>query len=292
MKKFFNLKIILFFFLSYFNCIDIYAAKHSKSIPIEASLVVDAKNGKILYSHNADTKIKPASLTKLMTIYQAFKAIEEGKITMNTQLKVSKNAAHMSPTKLGLKAGEKISTIDAINSLIIISANDIAVVLAENLAGSEEKFAKMMNFSARKLGMHNTNFRNASGWHDSCQYSTSIDMAKLALALKKNFPQYYHLFAQTQFKFRGNTYYTHNHVVKKYQGAEGLKTGYTKPSGYNLVTAAKRNDKHLIGVIIGAKSSKTRDMQMINMLDTYFSSTPLTRNKVKTTSNKKNKKII
>jgi D-alanyl-D-alanine carboxypeptidase (penicillin-binding protein 5/6) len=242
-------------------------AKHSV---IQTALIVDAESGKVLYSENATKLIYPASLTKMMTLYMLFEAIESGKLSMEQKLYVSKNASNMLPCKLGLKAGERITVRDAILGLIVKSANDVAVAVAENIAGSEDKFAQLMTRKAKVLGMHNTSFSNASGWHHSELKTTAIDLAKLAIALKRDYPTFYPFFSRTNFKFRDKNVIGHNAVTAEYPGAEGLKTGYTSKAGYNLVTVAMRNGKRLIGVITGSRSSKERNKKMTMLLNKYF----------------------
>lgn len=238
--------------------------------PIQTSLVVDAKNGKVLYAQNAKVRIYPASLTKIMTLYLAFEAVESGKLTMNQQLPVSSNAEKMRPLKLWLKAGEKISVRDAILGLVVKSANDAAVALAEAIAGSEAKFAKLMTIRAHQLGMKDTKFLNASGWHHPEQKTTAMDLVKLSIALKRDYPKFYPLFSKASFEFRGKVVNGHNRLVESYEGAEGLKTGYTIPAGFNLVTTASRSNKSLVGVVTGSKSRASRDRLMVQLLDKHF----------------------
>ena len=237
---------------------------------IQTSLVIDAKRGKVLHAHNSQVKIYPASLTKLMTLYLMFESIESGKLSLNKKLFVSEKAAKMQPCKLGLKAGEALTVREAINALIIKSANDVAVVVAESMKGSEKAFSHLMNVKAKQLGMKNTYFKNASGWHDPLQQTTARDIAKLVMALKKNYPKFYPLFSKTSFVFRGVIINGHNEVTKNYQGAEGLKTGYHAQAGYNLVTTASRDGKSLIAIVTGSKSAASRDQKMINLLDQHF----------------------
>lgn len=257
---------------------NIVEAKESKRkvssscSPVSAptSLVIDARTGRTLHSLNADEKIYPASLTKLMTLKLTFDAVESGKLSMNRKLYVSKLAEKMLPSKLGLKEGETITVKDAIDSLIVKSANDSAVVLAEALAGSEAKFAMMMNAKARQLGMRDTNFENASGWHHISQKTTARDIARLSLSLKKDHPTFYPLLAQTSFEFRGKTVYGHNRVAENYNGVEQSKTGFTCPSGYNLMTLASRGGKALLGVVTGSRSHVHRNKKMVQLLDEHF----------------------
>ncbi len=235
-----------------------------------SALVMDSSSGEIIYAKNAHELRYPASLTKMMTLYLTFEALASGKLTMNQKIVVSHKAALQTPLKLGVKAGEKISVRDCIYAAIILSANDAVVVLAEAIAGGEWSFAKMMTEKAKRLGMIKTNFANSHGLHDNNQYTTAADMAKLALALKKNFPQYYPLFSKTSFTYKGKVIKGHNHVTKKYEGAEGLKTGYIRTSGYNLVTTAKKTYGHLVGVVFGGPTAKARDDHMMNILDLGF----------------------
>jgi len=239
-------------------------------IPHQTSLVVDVKTGKVLHEKNSKIRIYPASLTKLMTLYLAFEAVESGKLSMNQKLRVSRNAEKMRPLKLGLREGEYITTRDAILGTTIRSANDASVVLAETIARSESNFARLMTAKARKLGMKDTKFKNASGWHDPEQKTTARDLAKLAIAIKRDFPKFYPLFSQTSFIFRGNMVNGHNRVTANYDGAEGLKTGYTTPAGYNLITTASRNNKTLVGVVTGGSTWSARDKAMVKLLDKHF----------------------
>jgi len=270
------------------------AVKNSPKIPapIQTSLVIDAKSGKVLHAHNSQIRVYPASLTKLMTLYLMFEAIESGKLPLNKKLLVSARAEKMKPSKLGLKAGETITVKDTIDGLIIKSANDAAVVAAENMKGSESAFAHAMNVKAKQLGMNNTYFKNASGWHDHLQQTTARDMAKLALAIKQNFPKYYPLFSKTSFVFRGNIVNGHNPIIKNYAGVEGMKTGFHIPAGYNLVTTASRNGKSLIAVVTGCKSRGSRDQKMIGLLDQHFDVVSTVKPQIKLASTNKSKAKI
>ena len=241
-----------------------------RKMPIETSLVVDGKSGEILHSRNAKKKIYPASLTKVMTIYLVFEALNTGKLTLDHKFYVSKNATKSLPSKLYVKAGERISVRDAIYALSIKSANDVAVVVAENIAGSESKFARLMTIKAKQLGMNNTRFTNASGWHDPKQQTTAVDLVKLSIAIKRDFPEYYKMFGKTSFKYKGKMVRGHNMVAATYPGAEGLKTGYHTPAGCNLITVATRGRKSLVGVVTGRKNVSIRDQKMVELLDTHF----------------------
>lgn len=263
---------------------DAMAGSHKKKIhrvahkPGQASLVVNAHTGAVLHQSNANRQLYPASLTKLMTIYLTFEAINQGKIHFDSRLKVSKFAATRPRTNLGLKVGGTITTKEAVLSLIVRSANDSAVVLAEAIAGSEDKFARLMNIRAKQLGMHASHFVNASGWHHPTQKTTAYDMAKLAIALKRDFPEKYALFSRTSFVYGSSFYKGHNRVVQKLRGAEGMKTGYTSPSGWNLVTTAKRGDTRLVGVVLGGVTAKHRDEKMIDLMNRHFKHIELAKN--------------
>lgn len=252
-----------------------------------AALVVNADNGTILHQRNANALRYPASLTKMMTLYLAFDAIETGKLRPNMMLRVSSNAASQSPLKLGLRAGQQISVRDAMMGLIVKSANDASVVLAEAIAGSEWQFARQMTAKARELGMNNTTFKNASGLPNPQQVSTAVDLAKLGIALKRDYPDFFPMFSTTSFKFRGARIESHNRVVKNYRGATGLKTGYVNASGFNLITTATRNNVNLVGVVLGGVTAKKRDAHMISLLDNGFAKLGVTQQHAKTNTEKK-----
>lgn len=235
-----------------------------------ASLVVDGGTGMELYSRNADTQRYPASLTKIMTLYMTFDALKSGKWKLHTRLKVSRRASRQPQTRLGLKRGQTITVRQAILALITRSANDVATVIAENLAGTELRFARNMTNRARKLGMTRTRFRNASGLPNRGQVSTARDMVRLAVAIQRDFPQYYPYFRTKAFRFKGRVFKNHNRLLGRYAGTEGIKTGYTNASGYNLVASVKRDGSHLIGVVFGGKTGARRDRHMIKLLDRGF----------------------
>ena len=235
-----------------------------------ASIVVDAETGQVLHAVNADTRNYPASLTKMMTLYMVFDALEKGTLKLDQMLPASKRAVGMPPSKLGLKVGERISVEDAIMALTTKSANDVAVVIAEALGGTEINFAKLMTERAEKIGMSRTTFRNASGLPNRGQKSTARDMVRLAQALQKEFPQYYHYFSRTSFTFNGRTYRNHNRLLKSYNGTDGIKTGYTRASGFNLVSSVQRNGRHIIAVVLGGKTARSRDSHMVKLLDRGF----------------------
>jgi len=234
------------------------------------AIVVEAKTGKILLAEHADRLLHPASLTKLMTLYLTFAALRAGKINEDTALTVSPYAANASPTKLGLEAGDTVTTRDAVLGVITRSANDAARVLAENIGGNEDRFAAIMTSTAHRLGMRNTTFRNASGLPNPGQISTPKDMAILARAIITHFPEYYHLFSTQSFVFRGQDITNHNHLMERYPGMDGMKTGYVAASGFNLVASAMQNNTRLIGVVYGGRSALLRDNYMADMLDKSF----------------------
>ncbi len=235
-----------------------------------ASIVVDADTGEVLHARHPNRQAYPASLTKMMTLYMVFEALEKGKLQVNQRLPVSKRAASMPPSKLRLKRGSSIAVKDAILALVTKSANDVAVVVAEALGGSESNFAKMMTRRARELGMTRTVFRNASGLPNSKQLSTASDMAKLAQALLRDFPVRYRYFATRSFKYNGRSYRNHNNLLKNYKGTDGIKTGYTHASGYNLAASAVRANKRLIAVVFGGKTARSRDRHMHKLLNKAF----------------------
>ncbi|HEV2245794.1 MAG TPA: D-alanyl-D-alanine carboxypeptidase family protein [Terriglobia bacterium] len=237
---------------------------------VQASILLNAKTGKILESNNPDSQCYPASLTKLMTLYVTFQQLSSGKMTLAQELTVSEHAAAQAPTKLYLKPGEQISVRSSILAITTRSANDAAVVLAEAIGGSESRFAEIMNQRAHALGLTRTTFRNASGLPDADQVTTARDMSKLALAIIEDFPEYYHFFQARRFEFQGRTIYGHDHLLARYSGVDGMKTGYTSASGFNIVTSAVRNDHRLLGVVMGGKTARARDRHMVSLLNTGF----------------------
>lgn len=235
-----------------------------------ASLVVDARTGRVLSAENPDTLHHPASLTKMMTLYMTFEALHRGQIAWKTPVPVSATAARKPPTKLGVKAGGTITVEEAVYGMIVRSANDAAAAMAERLGGSEEGFARMMNAKARQLGMNRTFFVNASGLPASEQVTTARDMARLAVALMRHYPREYRLFSVQSFAFRGRVIRGHNNLMYRYQGMDGIKTGYTRASGYNLVSAVNDRNRRLIGVVLGGRSARSRDEKMAALLDQHL----------------------
>jgi len=247
-----------------------HAAVGLGPVLVGESIVIDVETGQVLNAENADAITYPASLTKMMTLYLTFEALNAGKLRLDQYLPVSYEAASRSPTKLGLRPGESVAVQDLILGLVTRSANDAATVLAEGLAGSEPAFAAHMTSKARQLGMNSTAYRNASGLPDPDQYTTARDEAQLALALYHDFPKEYRYFSTREFYFRGKTIHNHNHLLDWYEGADGIKTGYIGASGFNLAASAVRNGHRLIGVIMGGPSAGTRDREMAALLDRGF----------------------
>lgn len=272
------LAMLLFFTIATPMVSNLALAKaKSSGNPRYASLVMDADTGVILSSRYADKVLHPASLTKMMTLLLAFEALDRGDITLNSSVKISRRAASMVPSKLDLPVGYNIRIKDAIYALCTKSANDVAVALAEGLGGSESKFAAAMTARAQTIGMSKTRFKNASGLHDKEQVTTARDMAKLARYILQRYPHYYHYFSTENFTYRGQTYHSHNRLMKSYKGMDGFKTGYIGPSGFNLVASAKQDGRRLIGVVFGGRSSKTRNDHMANILDAGFEKARRTR---------------
>ncbi len=236
----------------------------------ESYIVIDAGTGKTLAESNADAPAHPASLTKMMTLYLLFDALEKGKVTLDTPFTVSRWAASQAPSKLNLVAGQTIPVRDLILGIVTKSANDAAVTIAENLGGSEPAFAQMMTAKAHALGMTHTFYRDASGLPNSGQLTTARDLAKMALALYRDFPKEYHYFATEEFTYNGVHFVTHNHLMESFQGMDGIKTGYIRASGFNLAASAMRDNRRLIGIVLGGDTAHARDLEMARLLNTAF----------------------
>jgi D-alanyl-D-alanine carboxypeptidase len=239
-----------------------------------ASIVVDATTGTVLSAEQATRRWYPASLTKLMTIYLTFDALKNGTLTLDETLTVSENAAHQPEWGIGLGVGDKVTVEDAILAVVVRSANDVATLLAERIAGSEPRFAAMMSLKARALGMTRTVFRNAAGLPDEKQVTTARDMAILAYSLWRDFPEYYHFFDERYVIWNGQALATYNQFLELYEGADGLKTGFTCGSGYNLVASAERDGRRLIGVVLGASNSAMRTGEMTRLFNQAFEAAP------------------
>jgi D-alanyl-D-alanine carboxypeptidase len=238
--------------------------------PRYAAIVVDAKTGNVLHQASPDGLRHPASLTKIMTLYQLFEQLEAGRIKFHTQMPVSDEAASQAPTKLGLKPGQTIAVEDAIKGLVTKSANDAAVVIAEALAGNENAFAKAMTRKAQALGMHRTVYRNASGLPDDDQVTTARDQAALGIAIQERFPHYYRYFSTASFVYRGHAMRNHNRLLGRVEGVDGIKTGYTRASGFNLTTSVRRNGRHVVAVVLGGRSGGERDARMRSLIEGHI----------------------
>jgi D-alanyl-D-alanine carboxypeptidase len=257
------------------------AAPSAFDNPRYAAIVVDANSGATLRQSNADSLRHPASLAKIMTLYLLFERIEAGKLKLSTPLSVSEQAAAQAPTKLGLIAGQSITVEDAIKALITKSANDAAVVVAEALAGSEEDFARLMTRKARALGMTRTVYRNASGLPDDDQVTTARDQARLGVLIQERFPRFYRYFSLANFTYRGSKMRNHNHLLGQLAGVDGIKTGYTRASGYNLVTSMRRGGRHIVAVVLGGNSASQRDAHMRALIERHIAEASLKRPEVK-----------
>ena len=234
--------------------------------PQFSSIIVDGNSGAVLTSNNPDGIRRPASLTKIMTLYLLFERLDAGKMKLDTEMEVSEHASEQAPTKLGLKPGQTLRVEDAIKGLVTRSANDAAVVIAEAIAGDEAEFAKLMTRKARALGMSKTTYRNASGLPNDEQLTTARDQATLGRAIQDRYPRYYRYFATSVFNYRGQSIRNHNRLLGNVEGVDGIKTGYTRASGFNLVSSMRRGNRHLIGVVLGGRSGGSRDATMRNLL--------------------------
>lgn len=238
--------------------------------PQYEAIVVDARTGKVLIAQNPDAHTYPASLTKMMTLYLLFDALQHGRVSLSTPLVVSQHAAAQAPSRLGIDPGDSLTVDQAIRAIVTKSANDVAVAIGEHLAGDEPSFATKMTATARRLGMRNTEFKNASGLPNLAQHTTARDIATLSLALRRDFPQFYHYFSIREFNWDGDVIPSHNRVMLHYPGADGLKTGYIAAAGFNLATSATHGNVRLVGVIMGGTSGSARDRAMVALLDQGF----------------------
>ena len=235
-----------------------------------AGIVIDARTGKTLYAHDADEHRYPASLTKMMTLYMTFEALERGKITLKSRVRFSKYAAGRPPSKIGVGAGNSISVEQAIYALVTKSANDVASALAETLGGTESNFARQMTRKARALGMRSTTFRNASGLPNSAQKTTARDMARLGIALREHYPNRYKYFSTRSWRIGKARYGNHNKLLGRVRGVDGIKTGYIRASGYNLVTSVKTGGRSIVAVVIGGRTGASRNAQMQKLISKYL----------------------
>ncbi|MBE6451219.1 MAG: D-alanyl-D-alanine carboxypeptidase [Alphaproteobacteria bacterium] len=268
----------------------------SKTYAATSSIMIDAKSGNVLYEDNADSLRYPASLTKLMTLYLTFTALEKGELRLDDSLKISHTAANRSPSRLGLTPGKTIDVKTAIIATIVKSANDCATVLGESLAKDEKAFAILMTDTAKKLGMKNTTFKNASGLPHSQQKTTARDMAILASALYHHFPQYYSWFSIQSFEYEGKKYVSHNTLLKDFEGADGMKTGYTAAAGFNIVTSAIRDNHRIIAVTMGHDQQNLRDKKVALMMEKALNeikiSNKIDNKKLALALNQDNKKTV
>lgn len=263
-------------------CVNFFVVSLAFSKDYKAALVADMDTGEILYQENSNDLNYPASLTKIMTLYLTFDALEHGRLSLDDYLIVSDIATKAEPVKLGLKAGSKIKVEDAIKALAVRSANDVARVLAENLKGGKEgSFASLMTNVATEIGLSKTNFQNSSGLPSDDHLSTARDIAMISMAVYKHFPKYWKYFGIKNWEYNGKKYKNTNDLLEKYSGCDGMKTGFTNKSKYSLVSSAKRGNKHIISVILGAQNKKIRSDISMKMLDIGFS-------KLKNNSNQKN----
>ena len=238
--------------------------------PRPASIVIDARTGKILASEDPDGLRYPASLTKMMTLYMVFDALESGRISLNTRVPVSAHAASQQPSKLGVRKGSTFTVEQGILALVTRSANDCATAFAEFLGGTEPRFGKLMTSKARQLGMTRTVYHNANGLPDARQVTTARDQARLGIALRRNFPQYYSYFSTRSFKYGKQVIGNHNRLIGNVRGVDGIKTGYTRAAGFNLVTSAQLDGRSIVGVVLGGTSGRSRDAKMRKLVETYL----------------------
>jgi D-alanyl-D-alanine carboxypeptidase len=245
--------------------------------PPAASIVVDGNTGDVLYASNADASRHPASLTKIMTLYLLFERLDAGKVKLDTPLKISEHAAEQAPTKLGLKPGQTLAVEDAIKAVVTKSANDAAVAIAENLGGEEDQFAKLMTQKAHALGMSHTTYVNASGLPDDDQVTTARDQALLGREIQERFPHYYKYFSTQEFVYRGREMRNHNHLLGVVGGVDGIKTGYTRASGFNLVISVHRDGRYIVAVVLGGRSAPERDGRMRELIGAHIREASLRR---------------
>lgn len=238
-----------------------------------AAIIIDDTTGRVLHQVNADDRRYPASLTKMMTIYMAFEAIEKKRLAFNTPLKISAHAANQAPSRIGLAPGDNFTVRQAILALVTKSANDAATALGETIGGTEANFASMMTKRAQALGMNNTVFKNANGLPNPKQVTTARDLATLSRALRRDFPQHYHYFSTPAFTYKGVTVTNHNRVLNQLDGADGLKTGYIRASGFNLASSATRGGRRIVGVVLGGESGSWRDARMVQLMEQAFDNT-------------------
>lgn len=263
------------FLLRLLTVITIIAAIALASVPAQANskyagFVIDANTGKTLYASSADAPRYPASLTKMMTLYMIFDAMKSGKMSKKTRIRVSREAASRPPSKIGLKPGQTISAEQAIYALVTKSANDVAAAVGEHFAGTEAKFGQMMTRKARQIGLRKTTFRNASGLPNSRQKTTARDMAKLGIALQEHFPEHFRYFKTRSFTYKGRRYGNHNRLLGRVRGVNGIKTGYTRASGFNLVSSVNHKGRRIVAVVMGGRTGASRNAHMTKLINRYL----------------------
>jgi D-alanyl-D-alanine carboxypeptidase len=241
--------------------------------PAYAAIVVDTNSGKVLHAVNENELRHPASITKVMTLYLLFEQLERGKVSLDSEIPITAHAASMAPSKLGLRPGSTISVENAIKAIVTKSANDIAVAVGESIGGTEDHFAEIMTAKAHALGMSRTNYANASGLPDDDQITTAHDLVILGRSIQERFPRYYAYFSTHQFKFAGRVIHSHNHLMDRLEGMDGIKTGYTRASGFNLLSSVKRGSHRIVAVVLGGRSAGSRDNIMANLVEDYIGST-------------------
>jgi D-alanyl-D-alanine carboxypeptidase len=258
------------------------AKAHHTQTPAEkqAFMVVNAKTGALLDFHDKDKKVHPASLTKIVTLMMVFDELESGDISLQDKIVFSKNAAAAVPVKLGIAPGSSINVETAINALAVRSANDVAVAIAEHIGGTEKNFARLMTAKARSIGMTDTRFSNASGLPERNQVTTASDMVKLGVHLFQNYKKHYHYFSKKSFTYNGQVYRGHNRLLDSYSGTDGIKTGYIRNSGFNLLTSVNRNGEHVIAVYFGGRSASERNRKMMALLDQAFDTIKLSKSAI------------
>lgn len=244
-----------------------YRFGHSHGTPHIAAIVIDGNSGRTLYASNENEPWFPASITKVMTLYLLFEQLEKGRLGLDSEIRVSSYAASQKPTKLGLRPGQMIAIDDAIKAVVTRSANDIAVAIAEAIGGDEERFADLMTRKAHALGMSDTHFANASGLPDPGQRTTAHDLAILGRAIQERFPRYYHYFSTHVFHYGRQAIANHNHLLERVEGMDGIKTGYTRASGFNLLTSVKRDGHYIVAVVLGGSSAGARDRIMADLIE-------------------------
>ena len=240
--------------------------------PPYSAMVVDANSGRVLHADHENELRHPASITKVMTLYMLFEQLEKGRFALDDEITISSHAASMAPSKLGLRPGSTISVEDAIKAVVTKSANDIAAAIAEAVGGTEDHFAEMMTAKAHSIGMTRTNYANASGLPDPDQLTTARDLVTLGRSIQERFPRYYAYFSTHQFSFRGATIGNHNHLLGRVEGMDGIKTGYTNASGFNLLTSVKRGNRRIVSVVLGGKSAGGRDRIMERLIEANLDS--------------------